>query len=192
MHNAILGQSPCDSVSLSCLLVRVARGSQALLLHFIAFIAFALLAIMKSGNMNDPYTMPMMAPEELDALLAELKVRCKAEHDRQAVRQVALLDPPCRLAVAIFRDSMRAFANGDSELARTLKLKDRELDAVTRGLSEKIVARAIVDSELVPRYLDLIFVARALEHIRDHARNMAEDSFWRDQAPTFVTQTARS
>jgi phosphate transport system protein len=98
------------------------------------------------------------------------------------VREVALLEPAYRLAAAIFRDSMRTFVDGDCELARTLKLRDRELDAVTRDLSERIVARATVDSELLPSYLDLIFVARALERIGDHATNIAEDSFWRDQA----------
>ena len=108
----------------------------------------------------------------------------KAKHlnSRPAVREVALLEPPYRLAVAIFRDSIRTFADGDCELARTLKLKDRELDAVTRDLGEKLVARATVDSELVPSYVDLILVARALERIGDHATNIAEDSFWRDQA----------
>ena len=107
--------------------------------------------------------------------------RAKHLNNRPAVRELALLEPPYRLAVAIFRDSTRAFANGDCELARTLKLKDRELDAVTRDLIEKLVARATVDSELVPSYLDLIFVARALERIGDHETNIAEDSFWRDQ-----------
>ena len=108
--------------------------------------------------------------------------RAKHLNTRPAARELALLEPAYRLAVAIFRDSMRAFADGDYELARTLKLKDRELDALTRDLSEKLVARATVDSELVPSYLDLIFVARALERIGDHATNIAEDSFWRDQA----------
>ncbi|HTD16573.1 MAG TPA: PhoU domain-containing protein [Chthoniobacterales bacterium] len=37
-------------------------------------------------------------------------------------------------------------------------------------------------AELVPSYVDLIFVARTLERIGDHATNIAEDSFWRDQA----------
>ena len=108
--------------------------------------------------------------------------RAKNLNIRPAVRGLPLLEPPYRLAVAIFRDSMRAYADGDCELARTLKLKDRELDALTRELSEKLVEHATMDSELVPSYLDLIFVARALERIGDHATNIAEDSFWRDQA----------
>ena len=57
--------------------------------------------------------------------------RAKHLNNRPAVRELALLEPAYRLAVAIFRDSMRAFADGDYELARTLKLKDRELDALT-------------------------------------------------------------
>ena len=73
------------------------------------------------------------------------------------------------------------FADGDYELARTLKLKDRELDALTNDLSEKFVQQASSGSELVPSYVDLIFVARALERIGDHATNIAEDAFWRDQ-----------
>ena len=108
--------------------------------------------------------------------------RAKHLSNTPAVRELALLEPAYRLAVAIFRDSMRAFADADYEVARTLKLKDRGLDALTRDVSEKLVARAIVDSELVPSYLDLIFVARALERIGDHAINIAEDCFWRDQA----------
>jgi phosphate uptake regulator len=66
------------------------------------------------------------------------------------VRELALLEPPYRLAVTIFRNSIRAFADADCELARTLKLKDRELDALTSDVNEKLVQRATFDSELVP------------------------------------------
>ena len=108
--------------------------------------------------------------------------RAKHLNDRPAVRELALLEPPYRLAVTIFRNSIRAFADADCELARTLKLKDRELDALTDDVNEKLVQRATWDPELVPSDVDLIFVARALERIGDHATNIAEDSFWRDQA----------
>jgi phosphate transport system protein len=108
--------------------------------------------------------------------------RAKHLNNRPAVRELPLLEPLYRLAVTIFRDSIRAFADGDCELARTLKLKDRELDALTDAVSQTLVQRATLDAELVPSYVDLIFVARALERIGDHATNIAEDSFWRDQA----------
>jgi phosphate transport system protein len=107
--------------------------------------------------------------------------RAKRLSNRPSVRELALLEPAYALAVSVFRDSMRAFAEGDFELARTLKPKDRELDALMSELSEKLVVRAEADSELVSSYLDLIFIARALERIGDHATNIAEDSFWRDQ-----------
>ena len=108
--------------------------------------------------------------------------RAKHLNNRPALRELALLEPPYRLALTIFHDSVRAFADGDYELARTLKLKDRELDALTDDVNERFVERGTLDSELVPSYVDLIFVARALERIGDHATNIAEDSFWRDQA----------
>ena len=95
--------------------------------------------------------------------------RAKHLNNRPAVRELALLEAPYRLAVTIFRDSTRAFADGDYELARTLKLKDRELDALTDDVNQKLVQRATLDPELVPSYVDLIFVARALERIGDHA-----------------------
>jgi phosphate uptake regulator len=57
------------------------------------------------------------------------------------MRELALLKPPYRLALVIFRDSIRAFADGDHQHARTLKLKDRELDALTDDAAEKLVER---------------------------------------------------
>jgi phosphate transport system protein len=55
--------------------------------------------------------------------------RAKRLNNRPALRELALLEAPYRLAVTIFRDSMRAFADADAdyELGRTLKLEDRKL-----------------------------------------------------------------
>jgi phosphate transport system protein len=108
--------------------------------------------------------------------------RAKRLNARPAMRELDLLEPSYHLALLIFRDSIRAFAGGDSEHARTLKLKDRELDALTDDLTDRLSERVAHESELVPDYLDLIFVARAFERIGDNSANIAEDSFWRDQA----------
>lgn len=108
--------------------------------------------------------------------------RAKDLNARPPVQEVSLLELPHRSAVAIFRDSIRAYADGDFEMARTLQLKTTELGVLTREITEKLVQRAIEDSALVPSYLDLIFIARALERIGNYATNIAEDSFWRDKA----------
>jgi phosphate transport system protein len=97
-----------------------------------------------------------------------------------ALQEVALLERPQLLAWGIFRDSIRAFADSDSELARTLKFKDRELDALTDEVIERLTSKASFESDTVRSYLDLIFVARALERIGDQATAIAEESFWRD------------
>jgi phosphate transport system protein len=108
--------------------------------------------------------------------------RAKRLNFRPLVSEVALLEPAYQQALGIFRDSIRAFAESDCTLAQTLKPRDRELDALTTDIGENLVARATADPENVPSYLDLIFVARALERVGDHATNIGEDSFWRDQA----------
>jgi phosphate transport system protein len=108
--------------------------------------------------------------------------RAKHMNSRPSVRELALLEPAYRLALTIFHDSVRAFADGDYELALTLKLKDRQLDALTNDVNAKLAQRAALDSELLASYVDLIFVAHALERIGDHATNIADDCFWRDQA----------
>ena len=108
--------------------------------------------------------------------------RAKRLNRRPPVSETALLEPSYRLALSIFRDSVRAFAEGDCNLALTLKPRDKELDAFTTEFSEKLVVRATTDPESVPSYLDLIFISRALERTGDHATNIAEDAFWRDQA----------
>ena len=108
--------------------------------------------------------------------------RAKRLNSRFSLTEVAFLEPPYRLALGIFHDSIRAFAESDCALARTLKPRDKELDALTTDIGEKLVIRATTDSDNVPGYLDLIFISRALERIGDHATNIGEDSFWRDHA----------
>ena len=107
--------------------------------------------------------------------------RAKRLSSKPSVSELGLLEPAYELAVSIFRDSVRAFADGDFELARTLKTKDKELDALTKEFIDKLLVQAETDSKFVRSCYDLIFVARALERIGDHVTNIAEDSFWRDQ-----------
>ena len=108
--------------------------------------------------------------------------RAKRLNSWPAVPEVALLEPAYHAALEIFRDSIRAFAEHDCTLARGLKPRDKALDALTTLVGEKLVARAAEDPKSASSYFDLIIISRAVERIGDHATNIAEDSFWRDQA----------
>jgi phosphate transport system protein len=101
---------------------------------------------------------------------------------RPLVREISLIEPIYRLAISIFRDSLRAFTDGDCELALQLKPRDRELDALNSALGDKMMERMAEDPEQVPAYLNIVFIARALERIGDHATNIAEDAFWQEHA----------
>ena len=108
--------------------------------------------------------------------------RAKRLNYRPMVPEVAWLEPAYHLALALFRDSIRAFAEGDFALAQGIKPRDKELDALTTDIGERLVARANTDPEFLPSCLDLTFIGRSFERIGDNASNIANDSFWRDQA----------
>jgi phosphate transport system protein len=108
--------------------------------------------------------------------------RAKKLNMKPAVPEISLIDPIYRLAVSIFRDSLRAFTDGDSELARQLKPRDREIDALNSALCERMMERMAVDPEQVPVYMNIVFISRALERVGDHATNIAEDAFWQAHA----------
>jgi len=68
-----------------------------------------------------------------------------------------------------------AFVKGDSDLARSVLLADDEVDALRDAVYAELLATMQRDPTLVPAAVDLIFVARNLERIGDHATNIAED-----------------
>lgn len=68
-----------------------------------------------------------------------------------------------------------AFVHNDPELARAVMLADNEVDDMRDDIYTKLVAAMQADPTVVPAAIDLIFVARNLERIGDHATNIAED-----------------
>jgi phosphate transport system protein len=78
--------------------------------------------------------------------------RAKRLNFRALVNEVALLEPAYQVALAIFRDSIRAFAESDCALARTLKPRDKELDALTTAIGEKLCLELVdnMSSRLTP------------------------------------------
>lgn len=101
--------------------------------------------------------------------------RARKLNEHPDVPEVHLLDEPIRMALQMFDDAVRSFAERNAALAVELKSRDRELDRLNRELTDSLILRMQDDSENLPVYLNLIFVSRCLERIGDHACNIAED-----------------
>lgn len=81
-------------------------------------------------------------------------------------------------AIGLFRDSVRAYADGDVLLARSLQARDRELDQMNHDIADELTARMAETADRIPDYLHLLFIARHLERVGDHAKNIGEDAVY--------------
>jgi phosphate transport system protein len=70
---------------------------------------------------------------------------------------------------------LESFVNGDEALARSVLTADNEVDQLRDNVYAELVATMERDPAIIPAAIGLIFVARNLERIGDHATNIAED-----------------
>ncbi len=78
------------------------------------------------------------------------------------------------LACASLRRALDAFARLDVNLAMQVIKQDNEIDAEFDGLMRKLVTYMMEDPRTISASIDLVFVAKALERVGDHAKNLAE------------------
>ncbi len=98
------------------------------------------------------------------------------------VAEAKLLEPIYELSSNLLHDSIRAFSEGDMELAKSLDARDDEVDDAHNKLVKDLRKRMEQDPERLKDYLDLMFMVRSLERVGDHATNIAEDTIYVESA----------
>ena len=78
------------------------------------------------------------------------------------------------LAAGMLKDALTAFARLDTQAARTIITRDREMDDEFRRLLRELLTFMFEDPRTISTSLDVIWIAKALERIGDHAKNIAE------------------
>jgi phosphate transport system protein len=117
-------------------------------------------------------------PMARDLRLLTAAIKINSDLERMGDLAVnPLIDIPrmAKLVESMVRKSLDAFVKRDPDLARAVLLSDDAVDELRDAIYQELISFMQKDPSTVSPSLDLIFVARNLERIADHATNIAED-----------------
>ena len=78
------------------------------------------------------------------------------------------------LASGLLRKALDAFARLDVPMAVSILREDNEIDKEFDGFVRKLITYMMEDPRTISASLDLLFIAKAIERIGDHSKNIAE------------------
>ena len=95
-----------------------------------------------------------------------------------------LIDIPrmAQIAEGMLRDGITAFVDRKPELAQEIIKRDKEVDMINKQLARELTSFMLEDPTTITRALNLTIVARCLERIADHCKNIAEEVYYLYQA----------
>ena len=77
-------------------------------------------------------------------------------------------------AQRILKESLDAFVNSDADLAEKVVKQDKDIDDQYEQIFRELLTYMIEDTRNISRAIKLIFIAKSLERVGDHASNIAE------------------
>ena len=80
-----------------------------------------------------------------------------------------------RMAVQQVRDVLEAYRERDGEAALRVRARDAELDTLYTGLFRELLTYMMEDPRAITACTHLLFMAKNIERIGDHATNIAEN-----------------
>ncbi len=95
-----------------------------------------------------------------------------------ALPECDFIEPMYAHAMSMFKDSVESYIREDVEQAMALKPRDRALDEMNATVGRRLIERMAQDPDQLRGYLNLMFIARHLERVGDHATNIAEDAVY--------------
>lgn len=108
------------------------------------------------------------------------RARKLIRHDE--LPEVAWVSEMGAQAMLLFKDSVDAYTRNDADLGRSLKERDKPLDAMNADLLRRLLAQVPQNPGHLRGYLNLTFIAGHLERIGDHATNIGEEAVYAVEA----------
>ena len=74
----------------------------------------------------------------------------------------------------MLNEVLDAFVRLDAEAAMRVVIRDQDIDRQFRAIFRQLVTYMMEDPRTISTALDVVFVAKSIERIGDHAKNIAE------------------
>ena len=97
------------------------------------------------------------------------------KRDRLQMPRLADIRTVGGMGVTMLRDVLDAFVRLDVSAAARIIREDMAVDDHFRGILRQLITYMMEDPRTISTALDIIFIAKAIERIGDHAKNIAED-----------------
>jgi phosphate transport system protein len=78
------------------------------------------------------------------------------------------------MVIEMLRQALDGFARLDSDVAPQVARRDMEVDDSFRAILRELLTYMMEDPRTISATLDIIFIAKALERVGDHAKNISE------------------
>ena len=113
--------------------------------------------------------------ERIGDYAANVAKRSTALNLAPPLPQVGGLQVIGRLAVEQLRDVLVAYRDNDVEAAQSIRARDADLDAAYTALFRELLTYMAEDPRSITGCTHLLFMAKNIERIGDHATNIAEN-----------------
>ncbi len=79
-----------------------------------------------------------------------------------------------QLALTMLRTALDGFARADGSVYAGIRKLDAEVDNSFKAMTRQLITYMMEDPRTISHSLELLFIAKAVERIGDHAKNVAE------------------
>ena len=104
--------------------------------------------------------------------IAKRAIRLAAE---PSLKEYVDIPRMAEIAQEMLRDALDCFLQHDNDKALAVIRRDEEVDALNKQIYRELAGFMVENPATISRALELMFIAKSLERIADHATNIAEE-----------------
>ena len=96
------------------------------------------------------------------------------QSDRPMIPRMTEIRHVGEIAIGMLRLALDAFARLDLSVAAKVVRQDEQVDSEFRGILRQLITFMMEDPRTISHAIEILFIAKAIERIGDHSKNMSE------------------